>query len=227
MCPIPPEADASRARSWWPHVRAALLGLVVVFHGTLAAPLPHKVHPHELRDPVAREEVRRWTQRLATLGYVTDPTTLGERVVQVTGIISEAHRAPTRPLRPLLRWTGMGQGWALFANPDTHPSRLRIEGLGADGNRRVLFQNGDAEHAWLGAHLVHRRLRPIYDAASVRRRPNGAYKRLASWVWRRARVDHPELVGIEMVLLETHPTLPGSPPPARAERVRHRLKVPR
>jgi hypothetical protein len=212
--------------SAWAQWRAVILGFVVLVHGIRVAPLPHKVHAHELKDPVAQEEVARWSERLSSLGYPIEPEELGTRVVEVTELISSTHRGLTQPFRPWFRWTGTDQGWALFANPDTHPSRLRIDGVGPAG-RRVLFQSGDPEHTWLLAYLKHRRLRPIFDAASVRRRPNGPYRRLVDWIWSRAQVDHPDLSRIEAVLLETHPVLPGSGKKARRPKVRHTTKAPR
>jgi len=214
------------APSAWAHWRAIILGFVVLVHGIRVAPLPHKVHAHELKDPVAKEEVARWSERLTSLGYTIGPKELGERVVEVTDGISSTHRGLTAPFRPWFRWTGTGQGWALFANPDTHPSRLRIDGVGPDG-KRVLFQSGDPEHAWLLPYLKHRRLRPIFDAAAVRRRPSASYRRLVDWIWTRAQVDHPDLIRIEAVLLATHPALPDSGKTPRRPHVRHTTKVPK
>ena len=132
----------------WAKVRAAMLGVVGLVHGVRAAPLPHVVRPSELKDPVAQEEVARWTERLGSLGYVISEQELGEKVVWITGIIGGAHQASTAPFRPLFKWTGTNQGWALFANPDTHPSRLRVDGL-TDQGRVVLYLADDPEHAWL------------------------------------------------------------------------------
>jgi hypothetical protein len=220
--PVPdPDAPSRRAQ-----LRAAALALVVLVHGIQVAPLPHQVHASELKDPVAREEVGRWSERLTALGYTIGPDELGERVVEVTERISAVHRGLTRPFRPWFLWTGTNQGWALFANPDTHPSRLRIDGIGPDG-RVVLFLSGDPEHDELLRYMKHRRLRPVFDAAGVRRRPNGAYRRLFEWLWTRVSADHPELTGMEVVLLETHPVLPGSGKKERPPKVRHTTKVPR
>lgn len=214
-------------RPAWAHVRAAILAVVVLVHGIKVAPLPHKVHPHELKDPVAKEEVARWSERLSSLGYTIEPDELGERVVDVTDGISRVHRGLTAPFRPIMRWTGTNQGWALFANPDTHPSRFRIDGIDAAGERRILFQNGDPEHTWMLPQLKHRRIRPIFDAAPVRRRPNAPYRRLGAWLWERAQEDHPDLVAIELVMLETHPVPPGSKKKARKPKARHKTKVPK
>jgi hypothetical protein len=208
----------------WAYVRAALLFVVVLVHGIRVAPLPQVVKPEELKDPVAKEEVRRWTERLAALGYTIGPEELGERVVSVTGVIGRAHRSLTKPFEPFFRWTGTNQGWALFANPDTHPSRLRVDGV-RDGVREVLFLADDDEHAWLEPVLTQRRIRPLHDAKGARRKPTGSYRRFANWVWVQAKADYPDLDGIELVLIETHSALPGqrhSP-----DRVRHTVKVPK
>src|SRR5262245_54627598 len=107
-------------------LRAAAITLVLVVHGLAAAPLPHVVTAEDLKNPVSQEELHRWTERFAAVGWPIDDATLGRQVMDVTGVIGSLHRKVLAPVRPLFRLTGTGQGWALFANPDTHPARLQI-----------------------------------------------------------------------------------------------------
>ncbi len=211
----------------WPVVRALLLAIGLGFHGLAAAPLPHVVTRDDLKNPVTVEEVSAWARRLTQLGYAISPEELGEHVITVSGWIGGAHKAVLAPARPVFRFAGTNQGWALFANPDTHPARLQIR-VRRSGRREfeVLFQHLDAEHDWWAETLTYRRLRGVYDAGGYRSKPRGPYKRFSRWVGQRVLDEIPEVTTVEIRTLRTHTTLPGEPPDPKVE-VRHVVTVER
>lgn len=204
-------------------LRAALLAVVLGVHGLMAAPVPHVVTREDLQNPVSKEEVERWAERLTALGWAMTPEELGERVMAITSVIGGAHRKALSPFRPLLRWTGTGQGWALFANPDNHPARLSIRVRRAEG-WSILYQRLDPEHAWADDQLSYRRLRGVYDAGGFRSRPRPPYKRFAQWIGQRILAADPSVLEVEVRTLRTHTTLPGEAPDDRVE-VRHVIPV--
>lgn len=206
-------------------LRAAAITLVLLVHGVAAAPLPHVVTRDDLKNPVSQEELRRWTERLNALGYTIDDATLAERVITVTRAIGGTHRAAMAPFRPLFRITGTGQGWALFANPDTHPSRLQIR-VRRQGSREweLLYQRLDPERAWSDDRLSYRRIRGCHDAGGFRTRPRGIYRRFAEWIGRDVLARDPTVAEVEVRTVRTHTTLPGAPPDP-AEDVRHAILV--
>lgn len=205
--------------------RAVVITLALLFHGIAALPLPHVVTAADLQNPVSREEVADWARRLGALGWAVTPEHLGEQVIAVTAAIGGAHRALLAPARPLFRLTGTGQGWALFANPDTHPARLQIRVWreGSDGPE-IWFQHLDPASDHDAALLTYRRVRGVYDAGGFRSKPSRPYRRFAEWISRRILRDEPSITRVEVRTLRTHTTLPGEPLDPAVE-VRHVVKV--
>ncbi len=208
---------------WWPAARAALITLALLIHGIHAAPVPHVVTRDDLKNPVSAEEVERWAERLTTLGYAISAEELGERVMAITGIIGGAHRELREPFRPFLRFTGTGQGWALFANPDTHPGRLSIR-IERDGKLQDLYLQLDPELDWWRAKLAYRRVRGCWDAGGYRARPRAIYTRFSRWVADRVFEANPDVDAVEVRTLRTHTTLPSEPDDPKVE-VRHVVRT--
>ena len=218
-------ASAATGSGRWPAIRGGLLAAALFFHGIAAAPLPHPVTRDDLRNPVSAEEVAAWADRLSALGLPIGPDALGEQVIAITAGIGRVHRALLAPARPVFALTGTGQGWALFANPDTHPARLEIRGR-REGEQgfELLFRHLDPEATWRAPALTYRRLRGVYDAGGYRSRPRKPYQRFAGWVGREALAAFPDLAVVEVRTVRTHTTLPGEPPDP-AEEVRHVVPV--
>lgn len=198
-------SDPSPTPSLLARSRALLIALALAIHGLAAAPLPHAVTRQDLRDPVAREELARWAARLGT-----SPEDLSERLVAATGQIARARRALLAPVQPLLRLTGTGQGWALFANPDIYPSRLeiRIRRAGKP-NFEPLYLRLDPERDWADDLLSYRRVRGIYDAGGNGNRPRAPYRRFADWIGHRVLSADPTVEEVEIRMQRTHTTLRG------------------
>lgn len=207
-----------------PEVRAALITVALVIHGLAAAPIPHVVTKEDLRNPVSQEEVQRWAARLTSLGYTIDAEALSERVMAITKVIGGSHRAVLAPFQPLFRWTGTGQGWALFANPDIYPSRLeiRIRRDGADWE--PLYLRLDPDHDWASDLLSYRRVRGVYDAGGYGKRPRAPYRRFAEWIGQRVLTTEPTIAEVEVRMLRTHTTLRGQAVDDTVE-VRHVIPV--
>jgi hypothetical protein len=208
-------------------LRAAALTVALGFHLVAALPLPHVVTAADLKNPVSREEVAAWARRLRALGVELTADELGEHVMAVTGVIGGAHRALLTPARPWFRLTGTGQGWALFANPDTHPARLQLRVFRTGSPEpELLYQALDPEHAWRSDTLRYRRLRGVYDAGGFGKKPRGPYVRFAKWIAAEALAERPDVERVEVRTLRTHTTLPGEPADDAVE-VRHVVTVER
>lgn len=201
----------------WPKVRAALLAVVIALHGWLALPVPPAVDPGVARRPEVREELDRWHAFLSGLGVQRTKQELLELTVSVTGALSAAHRGAVAPVRPLLKLTKTGQGWALFASPDTHPWRLEAHAK-IDGRWQLVFRRLDPDHARLAGPLSFRRVRGVYDSGSAR----GTYKSFARWLGNALLDELPEASHVRVRLVRLHVVRPGEPPD-RKERPRHEV----
>ncbi len=189
-----------------------MLAVVILVHGVYAAPVPHVVTKADLRSPVSRNEVRIWAKRLTSWGYAITPQELGEQVRRVTGVIGGAHRAAKAPFRPWMRVTGTGQGWGLFANPDTHPVRLEIwVRRGDDAEPELLYRQLDAHAAWRAPVVRFRRVRGVWDHGRHSVRPRATFLRFADWVSGEIFDELPDVDWVELRGVRTHTTPYGVP----------------
>ena len=208
-----------------PPVRAALITMALVVHGWAAAPMPHPVTRDDLRNPVTREEIDRWAGRLSALGYPISREELTDRVVEVSKAFGGFHRWLLTPFRPMFRWTGTGQGWALFANPDIYPSRLELRIRRAGEVRfEPLYLRLDPDRDWADDLLSYRRVRGIYDAGGNGNRPRAPYRRFADWIGHRVLSADPTVEEVEIRMQRTHTTLRGQPHDDHVD-LRHAITV--
>ena len=206
-------------------MRAALLAVVIAVHGLFAAPVPHVVTASDLKNPVSRDELADWASFLTDLGFAIEPLELGVRVISVTETIGGTHRAMKEPFRPLMSFTGTGQGWPLFANPDTHPDRLEVEVLRRDGVREVVYRQLDPSHRWHRSQIAYRRMRGLWDAGGYSRRPHGVYRRFARWVARELFEEDDDIDEVTVRMWRTHTPMPGHTEPLPEPKERHAITV--
>ncbi len=168
-----------------PRLRALLITLALVVYGIAAAPIPPSVKKHEVFSESGRDELRRWVEVLHGVGVETSVKELGGQVLAVGQPLTKARQKLLSPFSPLLRLTGTGQRWGLFAYPDTRPQALVVECEVGD-RWRTLFRAGDPEHDWASSRLRHRRIRGVWDGVARRKKPGRAYEalvdRIAAWV---------------------------------------------
>ena len=145
------------------HLRAAAIGLVLLAQALDATPLPELRESH-LRNPVAWDEIERWSGLLTDAGLPTSP----EELLQFGLGLGEGSRAfrkhLLRPWWPFRRLTGTGQSWGLFAYPDPYAGRLTVNGRAA--GQPFTFRKGNFVYmAWGGVEVLGARSRrPILAA---------------------------------------------------------------
>ena len=187
------------------HLRALLLAGALACHGLAVVPSPKKVSPAQFRHPVAVEELARWVEVLGGLGVETTAADLVDLLVPQGGDVVALRTALLNPAQPVFKATGTGQGWGLFAYPDSYPDRLRVEGRTASGRWVPLYVALDPEHDFMAPQLAYRRVRGIYDGHSER--PGKPYDNLTAWVGGRALDAHPDLAVVQVRFVRSH-TLP-------------------
>ena len=163
----------------WPALRASLIGLVLLSQAIDAFPLPI-FQASQLKQPVGRQELKRWQGLLSSMGISMSTEALSESVLSVSDrarALEATVQAPLNPLRPLL---GIDQSWSMFAFVDPDPGGLVIDLQTADGSWEAVYPS-PSRGARLARQLRYRRLRAVYDAAGDRARPGKLYTRFASW----------------------------------------------
>lgn len=202
-------AGPSRAGTGgWPAARAVLIAVVLVLQLLDAIPLPELKKKH-LAEPVAKAEIKRWTQLFNDLGAGVTEAEVTERALAVGGAMGRFRKTVLRPWAPFRHWTGTGQNWGLFAYPYPDAGRLVVDGLTPGKERVTLYQApGDGED-WLVRRLEYRRVRGIYDDAGDRAKPRALYKALARAVSIEVFERHPELDAVEVRLDLVWAVVPG------------------
>jgi len=186
--------------------RATVLAVVIAIYGFIALPLPHSVREADLKRPVARAELQRWSKWLSKAGISRDEETLRQNVLRIGKPLASFRKTMLTPVKPILRWTGTGQAWGFFNTPDAFPDQLQIEGW-KDSDWEVLFAALDPERSFLSSKLQYRRIRGVYDGNTDK--PGPSYKNFVDWVAAETFAAHPDLVRVRVSFIRTHTTPPG------------------
>jgi hypothetical protein len=190
-------------------VRAGLLFLLLMVHGVFAMPWFHEIKASSLNRPEAIEELRQWRELVVSLGVEMDQDTFNQRLMEISAALAAPQKRLKSSLRPLLKWTGTGQGWGLFVSPDTYPHRLIVEGQNPKTKRfELIYRRLDEEHDWWDARFRYRRLRGIYDGATSR--PGKVYTTFSRWVATAAFEEYPQYETVRVGFIRTHSVVPGA-----------------
>jgi hypothetical protein len=92
--------------------------------------------------------------------------------------------------QPLVSQFGLGQGWGMFSNPETHPARLHVE-LDRGQGFETLYVSRSDEYAWRRREFDHNRMRKLVGRVFRDQSP-ALYKELVSWVATQVQRDFPD-----------------------------------
>jgi len=192
-----------RTKTWWPHVRAALVLLHVFAVVVLALPRPGAVtNRRAYRSENAQTEFRQWSARLNGLGFVTSPPEL-ERDVYATALrYASVHRSVTTPMQRYADVAGTRQGWSMFASPQRHPGEVHVD-IRTGANWITITRPRSEEHAWLRSKLDHNRIRKLQGRFARTFYPR-RYRAFARWLAREATRDFPDAVEVRVRLVRYH-----------------------
>ncbi len=214
----------------WPRWRAGLITLVLFVHACAAMPIPRPVRPEDVRTPTAQDELALWVDIFASLGVQTDADELVGLVNSVGQVCVDVKAAIMGPFRPLLRVTGTGQAWALFAYPDRYPNLLQVEVRRGGADWETVYAAADPDHTFLAEQFSFRRVRGVYDTAAAKGSPGKVYDRFVDWVAREVFERWPDATDVRVKMLQKRVTLPTEmpdeeEPKARLVRLRTREQV--
>lgn len=189
-------------------IRAALLAFVIASQMFLALPMPHRVSESDLRKPEAKEELGRWMSLIHSIGIDWTRDEVKTGVIEWTHWITDNHKGLSKPIKPLRRYLGIGQSWALFAAPDTHPNRLQVEAR-IDGEWKMVFRRVDPEHRMMNTQISFRRVRGVHDGVS--NKPGKIYHALCEFIARGVFEQMPQADAIRVQMYRHHKTAPHKP----------------
>ncbi len=200
----------------WPKVRALLIALVILANVIVALPIRHAISRAQLRSLEGQAEVLRWHQLLSSAGSQLSRAELENLAVRWSRTLSGLHKSLSAPFQPLFSLTGIGQRWALFSYPDTHPNRLVIEARSGVGAWETFYRALDPAHAWNVERLHYRRVRAVYNQNQDK--PPPAYENFGTWVAQQIFDARPDLDQVHVLLERSHTTLPHEAPDVSRER---------
>jgi hypothetical protein len=199
-------------------LRAGLIAVVLLLQLLDAVPLPELRAKH-LANPVAKAELKQWSEVLHAVGVTVTPTELGEIGLRMGSVAGTFRKTALRPWHPFRQLTGTGQSWGLFAYPEPATGRLVLDGRSAVGTETFYRAPGGKNDA-LESVLEYRRIRGVYDGASDRPQPRRIYRRFGVWVASRIMRVRPDITDVE-VRLDLHPVRTPDQGRSVADKRRH------
>ncbi len=191
-------------------LRAAGILVVLLVYGVVALPLPKTLAKKTFENPVAVEELARWTEVLGGVGVQTSPTELRDGLLTAGSLLGGTKAAVLQPVKPWLRLTGTGQAWGLFTYPDTFPHRLVIEGRSDLTTWRTLYAGLDDDADFMREVLTYRRVRGVYDGNTTT--PGDSWNNFSKWAAYQALDAFPDLVEVRVGFRRFHTIPPGGVP---------------
>lgn len=204
----------------WPVLRSLLIGLVVLVHGTIALPWPD-LKPRDLQYGVAQDELKRGVTLLEQVGIHTTKDELADDLLAVGRGSKRVQKVLHGPFRPILRATGTGQSWGLFAYPDPYAGRLIVRTQDADGAWTERYRAPGQGDPDMVALLQYRRVRGIYDDNGDRPKAGFFYDRMCDWLGARILAAEPDVQQVEIRFDLVTIRKPGDRRPAVPEEPRH------
>lgn len=186
-------------------VRAALIAMALLVHVLVGLPAPAHLNARRFDNPVAKEELARWSAIAQRVGVSLSPRDIVDGVVDVGTVVGRFKSAVLAPVQPVLRLTGTGQAWGLFTYPDTFPHRLVVEAR-TGGSWVVVYAGLDPDHTFLRDILTYRRIRGVYDGNT--RSPGDSWENFARWVSQEVFAHFPDATEVRVKFLRFHVTAP-------------------
>lgn len=193
---------------------------MLLVHGSKVLPWPD-VSARDLQYGVAQDNLEAGAALLTRLGRPTTKEALAEQVLAVGRASTATQRWLYGPVAPLLRRTGTGQSWGLFAYPDPYAGRLVVSSRG-EGEAWSLRYRAPGEGVdWLVELLEYRRIRGLWDDVGDRPKPGSFYDPFCDWVAAELMRREPTVAEVEVRIDLATNRRPGSQKPAVPERPQH------
>ena len=202
-------------------IRALLIGLVLLVNGLNNLPFT-RVTEKDLRNPIANQELQRWSELLAKVGVERTPKQLRVAAMGYGNGLADLKKTLMTPFRPAFRLTGTGQAWGLFTYPNTFPHTLHIE-VNEGGAWRTVYAALDPEATWMEEHFRFRRVRGVYDDNAWKARRS--YENFVDWVAREAFEDFPDADEVSVYMTRRPARAVGEPMSPDVERRLERVRT--
>ncbi len=199
----------SPALTPWQHIRTALVTVVLATALFVAAPVPQRVTEKTYRSPVAKAELARWHGFLSSVGWPDTQDEFKLRIIRTTNAIRDVYDVFDTPMRPLRRWTGTNQAWALFAVPDSTPDRPELQ-IKQHGEWVTVMRRLDPDARFLHEQFTYRRIRGVVGGSSKRILPS--YTALGQWAADKAFLQWPDATAVRFRQERSHTTAPHEKP---------------
>lgn len=152
-----------------------------------------------------QDEFEAWASGLRNLGLNLSGRQFQDLLWNVTNTYLDQRNHWLEPLAWVTDQLGFAQGWRMFSNPQTSPSRLWVELDQGDGFT-PLFVVGSQRYTWHGEFFGHHRIRKLLGR--IGRAGRGPeYNELGRWLAREAAREFPDAktLRVSMYTWKTEP----------------------
>jgi len=216
---LPEVPEKLRAR--WPLIRALLIALHITAVFVVSFPHSKIADPKRWKLKRTQDEFALWAERLTQWGWAYTSAELEANLWKVAQSYLAVRHAVAAPFEPYTQLTDAKQRWGMFRAPNRTPYALLIE-VRESRKWRTIYLSRSSEHVYLQSTLENNRFRKLLGRIGRDRR---LFRRIATWVARRAFDDYPNASHVRARVLMYTSLKPeevraGKPRPQRTHRVR-------
>lgn len=185
--------DRQRPVGW----RGSLLAVFVAFHvlAVLVLALPANGRLGDRAVWESRENQLQFA-RWAKLGVARDGPELDQRLWNLVQSYLSAREVAVAPFELYREYCGVGQGWRMFSNPQSHPAYIHVE-LRRGASFEPIYVSRSTQYDWRARQLDHHRVRKLFGRIA-RSTEQELWEQFGAWAAQRAAQDFPDALELRI-----------------------------
>ncbi len=193
--------------------RAPLLAVFVAFHvlAMLVLALPANGRLGDRAVWQSREnqlQFARWARLASKLGVARDGPELEQLLWRLVQSYLGARQVAVAPFELYREYCGMGQGWRMFSNPQSHPAYIHVE-LRRGASFEPIYLSRSSQYDWRARQLDHHRVRKLFGRIA-RSTEQDLWEQFGAWAAQRAAQDFPDALELRIWQERRRTPEPGS-----------------
>jgi hypothetical protein len=204
-------SDAGQRPVGW---RARWVPAFVGFHGLavllLALPASGRLGDRAVWESRENQlQFARWAQLANKLGIARDGPELEQLLWRLTQRYLHARASFVAPFELYRNYSGVGQGWRMFSNPQSHPAYVHIE-LRRAASFEPIYVSRSSRYDWRAGQLDHHRVRKLFGRIA-RSTEQELWAQFGVWAAQRAAQDFPDALELRIWQERRATPEPGRP----------------
>jgi hypothetical protein len=138
----------------------------------------------------------RWARLASKLGIARDGPELEQLLWRLTQSYLSARELVVAPFELYQQYSGVGQGWRMFSNPQSHPAYVHVE-LRRGASFEPIYVSRSTRYDWRGQQLDHHRVRKLFGRIA-RSTEQELWEQFGAWAAQRAARDFPDALELRI-----------------------------